>query len=83
MPLRIRCRKWTLNLDKMHQALAQMKETKDPAERKKFMQDYMSAQHDNMMLAHTKLGLGGAIMAGGGMGMGGWAWGGMGMGAKA
>ncbi len=71
-----------LNLDKMHQALAQMKETKDPAERKKFMQDYMSAQHDNMMLAHTKLGLGGAVMAGGGMGMGGMGMGGMGMGGK-
>ncbi|MGA9993271.1 MAG: hypothetical protein WBP86_13180 [Thiobacillaceae bacterium] len=66
------------NLDKMHQALAQMKETKDPAERKKLMQDYMSAQHDNMMLAHTKLGLGGAVMAGGGMG--GMGMGGMGMG---
>ena len=58
------------NLDKMHQALAQMKDTKDPAERQKLMQDYMSAQHDNMMLARSKLGLDmmGPGMAGGGMG---------------
>ena len=59
--------KMDANLDRMRDALAKMKDTQDPAERQKLMQDYMTAQHDNMMLAHTSLGLGGP---GAGMGPG-------------
>ena len=54
------------NLDKMHALVGQMKDAKDPAERQKLMKEYMTAQHENMMLARDAMGMG---MGGSGMDM--------------
>lgn len=50
------------NLDKMHALVGQMKDAKDPAERQKVMTEYMTAQHENMMLARDAMGMGGPGM---------------------
>jgi hypothetical protein len=50
------------NLDKMHALVGQMKDAKDPTERQKLMKEYMTAQHENMMLAHDAMGIGGPGM---------------------
>ena len=63
------------NLDKMHTLVGQMKDAKGPAERQKLMMEYMTAQHENMMLARDAMGMGPGMGMGkmdggmGGMGM--------------
>jgi hypothetical protein len=50
------------NLDRMHALVRQMKDAKDPAERHKLMTEYMTAQHENMMLVRDAMGMGGPGM---------------------
>ncbi len=65
------------NLGKMHALVGQMKDAKDPAARQKLMMEYMTAQHENMMLARDAMGMG--MGPGMGMGMMDGSMGGMGM----
>jgi hypothetical protein len=58
------------NLDRMHALVGQMKDATDPAARQKLMLEYMSAQHENMMLARAMGMAPGMMGMGPGMGIG-------------
>lgn len=58
------------NLDRMRALVGQMRDVDDATERQKLMREYMSAQHENMMLARDAMGMGPGMGMGMGPGMG-------------